>query len=247
MNGAPARFSPEELPLDGRGVNAAAIGASLAVARELDALVAAPVPDPTPGFASRVMAAIATEPVPQPLTVFTAALVHGRLTGMLAALRDAWRVSTSAGRPAPVRAQAFALVLLVVLTVGSVAGMAGAAAGLFDSRPPDGSPFPTAPALVLPEPSTEPTDKVAPTPTADPSSPEATTPAPSRKPTVTARPTTRATQRPTATPRRTATPEPTGTDDSGGGHGGDDGESPSPSDSPSADNSGPGSATSGGD
>jgi hypothetical protein len=224
------RFSPDELPIDGGRVTAPEIAASMAVARELDALVMAETPAPTPGFASRVMAAVAAEPVPQPVTAFARALAGGRVVGMLAAVRDAWRVSTSPGRPTPVRAQALALVLLALLAFGSLAGIAGAAMGLFDSRRPDPSSLPTFPAIVQPSPSSHRLPEDSPTPTPPPPAPD-TSPTPSPKPTATVRPTDRATPRPVATPRRTASPQPTETDD----HGQGGGDSPSPTD-----NSGPG-------
>jgi hypothetical protein len=227
------RFSSDELPIDGGRVTAPEIAASMAVARELDALVMAETPAPTPDFASRVMAAVAAEPAPQPVTAFARALAGGRVVGMLAAVRDAWRVSTSAGRPTPVRAQALALVLLALLAFGSLAGISGAAIGLFDSRRPDPSSLPTFPAIVRPSPSSLRLPEDSPTPTPPPPTPDTSPdPTPSPKPTATVRPTYRATPRPAATPRRTASPQPTETDDNGHGGGGD---SPSPTD-----NSGPG-------
>jgi hypothetical protein len=227
------RFSPDELPIDGDRVTALEIAASLAVARELGALVTAETPRPTAGFLSRVMTAVAAEPAPQPVTAFARALAGGRLVPMLAALRDAWRVSTSPGRPTHVRAQALALVLLVLLAFGSLAGVAGAAVGLFDSRPPN-PPLPTRPAVVPPGPSTRPAIDVPTSPAVRPSSPPNAAATPS--------PTPRTTPRPVSTPRRTAAPEPTETDDRSPDESREPDDSPSPGvESPSpSDNGGPG-------
>jgi hypothetical protein len=213
------RFSPDELPIEGGRVTASEVAASMAVARDLDVLLAAEMPWPSAGFTSRVMTAVAAEPGPQPVTAFARALAGGRSGAMLRALRDAWRVSTSPGRPTPVRAQALALVVLVLLAFGSLAGVAGAAVGLFDQRPSSPS-LPTPPAIVLPpSPSNRPADQVGPTP---PGLPESTA---SPTSSVTPDPTVRPTQRPIATPRRTATPRPTESDDGGAP---DLEESPSP-------------------
>ena len=239
MIGGRTRFSPDELPIGGGRLTATDLAASMAVARDLDAFVMAPTPAPSPAFTSRVMAAVAAEPAPQPVVAFARALTGGHLVAMLGAVRDAWRVSTSPGRPMPVRARALALVLLALLAFGSLAGIAGAAVGLLDSRPPS-PPLPTRPAIVAPAPSAGPPDQVSP-PSTPPSSPE---PSASPRAPATAGPTARPTQRPIATPRRTATPDPTESDDAGGGSEAprDADDSPSPSDgSPSpSDHSGPG-------
>jgi hypothetical protein len=230
MIGGRTRFSPDELPIAGGRVMAPEIAASMGIARELEVLATAETPAPSEGFTSRVMAAVWAEPAPQPVIVFARALAAGRLVGMLTAVRDAWRVSTSAGRPAPVRAQALVLVLLALLALGSLAGIAGAAMALFDSRPPDPT-VPTRPAIVQPSPSSDRLPQLSPTPTPSPTLETTPPPTPTARPTATVRPTNQATPRPAATPRRTASPEPTETDDDH--HGG--GDSPSPSD-----NSGPG-------
>jgi hypothetical protein len=229
------RFSPEELPIDGGRVNARDLAASMAVGRELDALAAAQTVEPSRGFSSRVMAAVAAEPAPQPVLVFGRALAGGRLATMFGAVRDAWRVTTSPGRPTSVRAQSLALVLLAF---GSVVGMAGAAVRLFDSHRPDRSTPPTMPAVVVPSPSLDPmvTITLPPTPPTGTPSPRPSTPSkPTATPAPTARPTARPTTRPTATPGGMETPDPTGTGDDG-----HDGESPSPSSPSSTDNSGSG-------
>jgi hypothetical protein len=238
VTGGRIRFSPDELPIEGGRVTASEVAASMAVARDLDVLSEAQMPWPSAGFTSRVMTAVAAEPGPQPVTAFARALAGGRFGAMLRALRDAWQVSTSPGRPTPVRAQALALVMLVLLAFGSLAGVAGAAVGLFDQRPPSPS-LPTRPAIVVPpSPSTRPADQVEPAPPAPSSSPE---PSASPTPSATPGPAVRPTQRPIATPRRTATPQPTESDDRGS-DAPDLDESPSPAvDSPSpSDKSGPG-------
>jgi hypothetical protein len=238
--GGRTRFSPDELPIGGGRVTASDLAASMAVARQLDAFALEPTPAPSPAFTSRVMAAVAAEPAPQPVVAFARALTGGHLVAMLGAVRDAWRVSASPGRPTLVRAQALALVLLALLAFGSLAGITGAAVGLFDAPRPS-QPLPTRPAIVAPAPSAGPSNEVSPPPSMPTSSPE---PSPSSKAPATAGPTARPTQRPIATPRRTASPQPTESEDGGGGgeEPRDADDSPSPSDgSPSpSDHSGPG-------
>jgi hypothetical protein len=234
--GGRRRFSPDELPIDGGRINAPDLAASMSVARELDALTSADALEPSPGFSSRVMAAVAAEPAPQPVLVFGRALASGRIAATLAALGDAWRVAMSPGRPTSVRAQALALVMLALLAFGSVVSIAGAAVGLFESRRPDPS-LPTRPAIVVPSPWLEPLVTITP-----PTRPAETSPVPTPPsgPTATtapmARPTARPTAGPTESPRRMETPDPTETD----GDDGRGGDSPSPSTPDSSDNSGSG-------
>src|SRR4051812_10190127 len=179
-------FGPDELPLE--SADAANLATSLRIGRELDQFAADTSVEPGADFTTRVMAAVVQEPAPRPVAAAGRAVAAGRPLGFLAALRDSWRVATSGGRPAAIRAQALAFVLLAFLTVGGVAGFAGAAAlGLLD---PDDVPQPSP--IVTP----------SPTPTISPS--------PSPTPTPTPTPTARATVRPTPTPpRRTPTPTPT--------------------------------------
>ena len=119
------RFDPAEL---GRRPAAAPADADaaglLATARDLEAF--APERDvmPTTDFEDRVMAAIANEPPPRAV-----------------ALRAAWPACSwrscatrggstwSGGRPLAVRAQAFALVLVAALAVGSVGSLAAGVSG----------------------------------------------------------------------------------------------------------------------
>ncbi|MFL5679859.1 MAG: hypothetical protein ACJ77B_04595 [Chloroflexota bacterium] len=230
-----APFGPDELPLESG--DAANLATSLRIGRELDGFAADTSIEPSADFTTRVMAAVAQEPTPRPVAAASRAVAAGRPLGFLAALRDSWRVATTGGRPALIRAQALAFVLVAFLTVGGVAGFAGAAAlRLLD---PDDVP-PPAP-IVAPTP----TPPVSPTPTPTPTS------TPTSSPTKTAHPTVRPTPTP---PRRTPTPTPTGTDDHGGGgpgatddHGGGSGSGSGGSGSGSgSDGSGSGKGTSGG-
>ena len=175
-------------------------------------------PGPRPGLALDIMAAIADEPMPAPLTAMTAAARGGRPSGVLAGLRDAWRVATSGGRPAGIRFSAALAVLLAVAVVGGGFGAIGAAAWnawfvpaptppvVLPSPPqaterpaatPTGSPAPLPTPAVTPSPSPEPTVRHTPRPT-----PKAT-------PRSTPKPTPRRTPRPTWTPSTTHHPEPT--------------------------------------
>jgi hypothetical protein len=225
MTGNRMPFGSQELPTDG-AASAAELATSLRIGRDLDSLASEPTIAPRDDFALRVMGAVAREPAPLPLAVVGHALRAGQPLGLLAGLRDAWRVAIGGGRPAFARAQAFALVLVALLAVGSLGGLAGAAAFRIFA-PDDAAPTPA--------PSTVPA--VAPNPTASPTASPAFIETPSPSPTAqvtlpqpTARPTTRPTAIPTPvpTPRRTAEPTPRGTDDHGGDGGG---ETPSPTES----------------
>src|SRR5262245_36211724 len=93
-----------------------------AMARELEGLAVTSRVAPGMDFADRVMAAVAVQPLPQPVRAFGVALAAGRLRAAVAALGDAWRVTTTGVAPAFVRAQALALVLLIGLLSLGVAG-----------------------------------------------------------------------------------------------------------------------------
>jgi uncharacterized membrane protein YgcG len=207
-------FGPADLPED---QPPAELATSLATARELEAMTSGSDQPPGEDFADRVMAAIALEPVPQPATVAGSALRRGRPLGLLAAVRDAWRVALSGGRPLAVRAQALALVLVAAVAVGSLLSAGGyavaGALGLFSSDPP----------AVLPSPSPSPSLPPSPSPSVPPSP----SPTPSASPS------------PVSTPVQTdetETESPGATDDDGGGNSGPGG---------GGDDSGSGSGSSG--
>jgi hypothetical protein len=140
------------------------------MARELEAMAMtspAPVSD---GFADRVMLAIADEPLPQPVRAFGLALFGGHVRAALAAIGDSWRTISSTPAPLAVRAQALALVLVVV--VGSLTIAGGAAVGALGllqnnaptpSGPPSSQPLPSA----VPSPSPVPTPSASPSPSTD--------------------------------------------------------------------------------
>jgi hypothetical protein len=195
MTGPRRPFGPEELPAD---EGPAALADSLAMGRELEAAMAHPVQTPDEEFTDRVMAAIALEPVPQPATVAGRAVRGGSVSGVVAALRDAWRVAFSGGRPLAVRAQALALVLVAALAVGSVlsagaVGVAGAL-GLFNAPAVPVQPSPTPSPSPSPDATPSPSPSVAPSPSPSPSVEPTATPPSSETPYV-------------------ETPSPTGTDD----------------------------------
>ena len=136
---------------------------------------------PPVGFADRVMAAVAHEPLPQPVRAFGAALVAGRLGAALRSIGDAWRVGTGGSTPLWLRAQALALVLVVA--IGSLAVAGGATVGAIDllSANQSPGPSPTAPCPANRSPSEAPSS-----------------PSPSRR--------ARARHRVSAIPNRTETP-----------------------------------------
>jgi hypothetical protein len=243
VTGGGRRFDPSELRNTGEPeTSAAELAEMLGAARELEAMASSDGIRPTDGFEDRVMAAIATEPAPRVAIRSGSAVRGGRPVSLLLAVRDAWGVAGSGGRPLAVRAQALALVLLVVVALGSVL-TAGAVTvgGMLNGTPshapsfepgPSATPAPTA----EPTPSTSPTETAEPAGTAEPT--ETSDPTETAEPDHTAKPTATPTNgagetaRPTRTPRPTDTPEPTKTpeptDDSGGGGGGSGSGGPGP-------------------
>ena len=246
MNEPPRPFTSAEL--DGaEGVPADELASNTRVARELEGLASRTPIASTPALADRVMAAVAGEPAPAPARLAGRALRRRSLGGFLVALRDAWRVTVSPGFPMAVRAQAIALVL-VVLGAATGSGMVTAGAlGLFDQQPPSPGPSITVPpspevTSATPEGSTSP----QPSESAEPSE----SPGESPEPSDTAEPSSDGgsggssgtvqptddhhTAEPTRTPSPTSTPpedshtpSPTSTPDGG--------ETPTPSPTPGSD------------
>jgi hypothetical protein len=131
------------------------------------------------GFADRVMAAIATEPLPRGTFLAGATGVLRGALAPFAAIFEAWRVSMTRGRPLLVRLQAFALILAVAFALGSAGALAAIGAGRWlAAERHDGPaviPGPTPPttegvlppaASPTPTPSSEPLATDAPTPSA---------------------------------------------------------------------------------
>ena len=230
------RFHPAEIESnDGGDRSMAERSDLLATARELEALAATDGIRPAEGFDDRVMRAIAAEPAPRvPVLSGSRAL----WLGVPLALRNAWAVARTSGRPRAVRAQALAFVLLVCVLAGSLVTAAGAltVGGLLGQHPdatPSIGPGPTAPAPTpaatpnqTPEPTQTPGTAASPSPegpgatarpTATPKAGQTPRPTQTPRPIETPRPTE--TARPTETPRPTDTPQPTdhGSDGSGGG------------------------------
>jgi hypothetical protein len=225
MTGPNRRFDPREmdgvdLPLDVDEV------ALIALARELEAVSAAETTPLPSDFDDRVMAALADEPPPRPVA-------RGwSIAAIAATVGEAWRIATTGPRPAAIRLQALALVLLVAITalsLGSVAVVGAVRLFSNDATPTPSIPLPTPSASIPP-----PSPSLLPSPSGSPS-PSAT---PTVEPTGTAEPTETAeptgtdddatktpkptdTERPTDTPDPEDTPEPTGTDDHSGPGGGE--------------------------
>ena len=219
------RFDISELGEDEVAGNATA-AELLAIARDLEAYARSDSVTLSGDFEDRVMAAIADEPPPR-------AVGSRGLLGIVAVVRDSWRLVWSPDRPVAVRAQALAFVLLAAVALGSLGSLAAVGVGALLA--PDGSaptvqpaPVPTPSPSVVPSPSPSPTPSVSPSPSATPSA----------SPTETVEP--------TETPEAAETPE--GTDDSSGsgsGSGsGSDSSGPGSGDEtarPTDDSSGPGS------
>ncbi len=157
--------------------------------------------------AAGILAAIAAEPTPAPLVAMAAATRARRPGGIVAALRDAWRVTWSGSRPVSIRLSSGLAVLLLVAVVGSTGGIAAAAAWNAlqpaPTMPPTSTQLPVVMPPSLPSPSPEPAATASPTDAiATPG------PSPSPSPKATHRPTPKPTARPTPhpTPRRTPRP-----------------------------------------
>ena len=90
----------------------------LAMARELEALASADLAVPSSGFDDLVMAAISAEPLPRLVARPSWAVRGAALGAGLLAFRQAWALAFSGGRPFAVRAQAVAVVAMVLLAAG---------------------------------------------------------------------------------------------------------------------------------
>ncbi len=226
IDGVPG-LAPDDLAADAR------------TARELESLAVGAGTPPAADFVDRVMAAVAVEPGPAPARTARLALRRRSLGAFVASIADAWRVTTRPGFPISVRAQAFALVLLVVgLFAGSGLATAGAIGLLEGNRDQGPQPTQLAPSLpadlATPTPTTpSETDPTDATPSTEPASPEQAT----TEPTGTPEPAKTdkggdnhgdgrggsATQAPHRTPKPTDGPDDHG-GDGGGGDGGDGGD-----------------------
>jgi len=230
MNTADRRFRPDELAGgegSEAGTSSAELAEVLATARELEAFARDADIRPSPDLTSRIMAAVAAEPLPAPVAAAGAAARAGRVGALLVAFRDTWRVAWSGGRPMALRVQAIAIVAVVLIAAGSVTTLAtvGALNVLAPDRSPEPTPVASPSPSVPPSMSPEPSPSASPSPTPDESasgSPEASdSPEPSETPesssggTATPKPSAQPTARPTAspsdTPEPTRTPEPTET------------------------------------
>ncbi len=232
------RFEPAELRGgDGHPASDAEIAAAVGMARSIERAAADDI-RPSAAFADRVMAAIVAEPAPR-VIVRPAETVRGGMVGaFLASVRDAWKVSTSPGRPTFVRAQAMGFVFLVVLATGSLSTLAAIGAAGFISQDDHHAPAPTLPVILTPRPtvepapatpspSTEPTPSEPPAQTAEPSetpdATESTGGTSTHEPGSTPRPTEHPTARPTRTPHESESPEPSETPEPSDGSGGSGG------------------------
>ena len=180
MTGPMRGFDPAELRVPGEPVPTQAEQADLLIAaRELESAASATQAiRPTEGFEDRVMAAIALEPAPRVVIRPGSAVRGGRPAAFLLAIRDAWGIATTGGRPWAIRGQALAFLLLVVVAAGSLTTAAGVGVGALlrtnQSPAPSVQPGPT----VAPMPTGTPSPTMPPTAT-----PEATeTPEPTETP-----------------------------------------------------------------
>lgn len=255
----PGPYRPSEVE-DGSRLDEHDVVATFAIARELERVAIEGVRGPggrlDSSFVDRVMASIATEPLPAPMVALRSsrdgsAIV--RLTGIAAAARDAFRVAFGPGRPSAVRAPALAMVAVLVTVVGLGAVVGASLLGDLRGAGPNanlpgvgGMPSPSVEPSPVPAPSSAPQVVISPTPgvmpaashkaassptsTSRPTAPTHATPQPN--PTV--RPTDRPTATPTASPR--PTPHPTETPD--GSHSAEPTGTPEPTSMPESSSGG---------
>jgi hypothetical protein len=213
------RFRPDELFGSDDSLRMAEGAQALAVARELEAAAAVGVDiRPSAGFADLVLTAVYAEPSPRPIAAIGRAVGGGGAQALVAAVGDAWRTARAGGRPFAVRAQAFGVVLALLVAMISVGGLT--AAGVARLLGP--GPQVLAPAGPTSTPSDGPRATDAPSPTHDALAPSAS-PSPSAEPTESTEPAP--TAKPAATPAHTSRPtaRPTETPEETDDHGGDDG------------------------
>ncbi len=250
----PVPFTTTELE-DVPGIGADELAAEARLGRELQSTADRMPVTLSAGFADRVMAAVAAEPVPAPARAAGVAIQAASLRRLLASIRDAFRVSFGAGFPMVARVQALALVLVVVAAAGGGTMGAASALGVFNAAPSPSTgpetPAPVAsdnstvspPIEATPSPSPEPAESEEPSGSLEPAETDepgasagatddgsaTASPSDDHGGASTPRPTVKPTPRPTDTPRptRTPSPSPTQSDD----HGGDSG-TPRPSDTP---------------
>ena len=189
-------------------------------AAELERFARATDVAPRAGLAGSIMSMVAVEPTPAPLTALSEATRRRRLGAMLAALRDAWRVTWSGGRPVAIRLSAAMAVLVLVVMTASVGGLAAVGAWtVLQPAPTIPAPsvdhvpvvLPPVQPSVLPASSGAPSVTAAPAPSGSPAPTASPRPAPLASPTHTPRPTMKPTPRPTAMPTHMPTrhPDPT--------------------------------------
>ena len=134
-------FDPRELQSDdGESMDAAELAALNAVARQVAGAGRAVATGMPTGFSDRVMAAVATEPLPSPVAAVRIAFVKRRVGLLVAAVRGSTRMIAGPNWPGVVRVQAFGVVLVgVAALVGSASTIAvvGASAllGRFEQSP----------------------------------------------------------------------------------------------------------------
>jgi hypothetical protein len=151
-HGARSFTRDELLGADGPTPDRAELDVAAAVAIALERVAREPAPRPSRDFADRVSRAIAAEPLPVPAIAVRESLRHGNAGGFMHALAGTVRVAFGPARPAVMRSQAFALLLVVVIGVSALGGATAFAASRFVFNPPAptteapttvGSPSPT--------------------------------------------------------------------------------------------------------
>jgi hypothetical protein len=169
----PRSFRPDELSGSDDHLSDADLAAAYTAARELEAALSQEALPVSPGFADRVMAAIAVEPPPRAAGFLAGLRAHPGIPALLGSVREAWAVAArGVGRPVLARGLGLAYVLAIVvigasLTGAAAYGTAGALGILGGYRTPEPSatePFLTPGPSESPEASgtAEPSDSIEP-------------------------------------------------------------------------------------
>ena len=206
---------------DGEGLSSEDVERLSSAAEELHGYVRATDLEPRDELRARIMAVLADEPTPAPLTAMASAARDRRAAGLISALRDLWRVALSGGRPILVRLPAALAVLVLAGSVGGVSVLAAAGAWtVLHPQPtvtptPSGNPGPVVTPTVQPGASDGPMMTPAPSSGAMPgrsNTPMASTmPEPSMGPTASPMTRPTATMKPMSTSNSTASSMPSPT------------------------------------
>jgi len=234
MTGRSGPFRPDEV----RGADVPAadgeLAAASAMARDLETVTSEDV-HPDQGFVDRVMAAVASEPRPQPLGILEPVRREPTPHGFLVSIRGAWATAVRGlGRPFAARALALAYVLVIVvagtsLTSAAAIGAASAIGILGPARTPAPTHLGPVPSVDATSEPTEPGESAGPGDTGEPG--ESGAPGASAEPGESAEPGA-SEDGGSPSPHGSVEPSSSGSAPTSSPSGSDDHETPHPTDTP---------------